>query len=63
MTCKRDAQLASDACAKTMSPRPAPWFDVENIKRGVESMDKGGSYEPRFWIDEERGVFYGKIID
>lgn len=39
----------------------ATWFDKEKIVHG-ETYD-GGSGQPEFWIDEDRGVFYCEITD
>jgi hypothetical protein len=39
-----------------------PWFDVWNIRKGLETT-AGGSYCPRVWIDTERGTFYYMLTD
>jgi hypothetical protein len=50
-----------DPEGRDMVRNDATWFDKEKIIRG-ETYD-GGSHQPEFWIDEDRGVFYCKITD
>ena len=38
------------------------WFDNDRISKGV-TAGTGWSWEPRVWIDEERGIFYYEIND
>lgn len=40
----------------------AAWFDVERINHGLTADDSPAS-NYRFWIDEDRGVFYCKLTD
>ncbi len=39
-----------------------PWFDVENIKKGL-SAGAGGPLVPTVWVDSQRGVFYYMVTD
>jgi hypothetical protein len=40
----------------------AQWFDVEHIQNGF-TAGTGADWDPQFWIDEDRGIFYCKITD
>ncbi len=39
----------------------AAWFDKEKIVHG--ETGGGGSHQPEFWIDDDRGIFYCRITD
>ncbi len=41
---------------------PAPWFDPENIQKGVQAGERG-SHQPIIWIDTARGIFYFQYTD
>jgi len=41
----------------------APWFDIDKIAHGLKAGNGSVSYEPQFWVDEDRGAFYCKITD
>ena len=41
----------------------APWFDIDKIEHGIKAGNGTASFEPQFWIDADRGVFYCKITD
>jgi hypothetical protein len=38
------------------------WFDNDQIAKGVVA-GTGWSWEPRIWIDENRGIFYYEVND
>jgi len=38
------------------------WFDVHQIKEGVDAWAVGGS-EARIWVDTQRGIFYRRRRD
>lgn len=56
---------------RTMTTAPAKvsstelsidWFTPDTIKTGSEAGDDG-SWNPRIWIDSERGIFYYRLTD
>ena len=38
------------------------WFDTENIAKGSAAGERS-SWQPQIWIDDERGIFYYKVVD
>jgi len=38
------------------------WFDIDQISKGVVA-GTGWGWEPKVWIDEERGIFYCEVHD
>jgi hypothetical protein len=39
------------------------WFDIEQIEQGSSASGPAGSWQPEFWVDENRGIFYYKMTD
>jgi len=39
-----------------------PWFNPEQIRVGLET-GHAGSYQPKIWIDTERGILYYQLHD
>lgn len=55
-------EYAGDAGDQEFYLGPIPWFDISRIRHGLTGGGKT-SYDPEFWIDQERGIFYCRIID
>jgi hypothetical protein len=59
---KPQFEQASHPTSRKSSRLQTNWFDTEQIKKAVVA-GTGVGYEPRIWIDEERGILYFHVID
>ncbi len=48
--------------SQDFGPLAVPWFNPEQIHTGLES-GFAGSYQPKVWIDTERGILYYQLRD
>ncbi len=51
-----------DEYLQFLRKRVPQWFDVWNIRKGLQTT-AGGGYCPRVWIDTERGTFFYMLTD